>query len=81
MKCANCGKEMEQGGIRYGRDLLYYLPKNGALPFLGTKKELIKKGSIPLWRKRFSLGMSDEDWPEAYVCRDCKQVVIPYEEG
>ena len=80
MKCANCGREMEQGTIRYGNQC-YYAPKYGSLPFFGTRKELRKKDCIPLWRKYFTLGLNDEDWPEAFVCRACKQIVIPYEEG
>jgi len=80
MKCANCGAEMERGTLRYGRDTCYYMPWYGELPFFGTRKELKKKNCIPLWRKFWSLGLNNEDWPEAHVCRVCRQVVIPYEE-
>ena len=47
----------------------------------GYPEGTAQEGCDPDLAQVFSLGLNDEDWPEAYVCRECKQIVIPYEEG
>lgn len=73
--CPYCGKPLEEGIFR-SRGGNYYLPKDESAPFLYSKQAMIKKGAIQLLPDFVS---SAPQWPLAYVCRNCKKIILPYE--
>ena len=74
--CPYCGKPLEEGIFR-SRGGNYYLPKDESAPFLYSKQAMIKKGAIQLLPDFVS---SAPQWPLAYVCRNCKKIILPYEQ-
>ena len=70
MKCPTCGQEMEEGVVQSAREIYFTVEPN--LFFFRVKKE---KGDILL---------SSHNWTRptciAYLCRNCKKVVINYAE-
>lgn len=75
-KCPYCGNELEEGSLR-SRGGNYFLPAEERVPILFTKKAMKNKKAIILTPD--FLSVSTADWPQAYTCRDCKKIIIPYE--
>ena len=72
MICPNCNQEMEKGYIQC-RDGIYWTPKKqlvAALSSLGI-------GAIKIGQDR---GLSSNSIAEAYHCKNCKKVIIDYNE-
>jgi len=73
--CPYCGKPLEEGTFR-SRGGNYYLPKDESAPLLYSKQAMSKKGAIPLLPDFLS---STPQWPIAYLCRNCKRIILPYD--
>lgn len=69
MNCQKCGKELEKGRINSAREVIYTRK---------LKKMFIEPSKIG----DISLTTHNMTGPrcEAYVCRDCHWVIVPYEE-
>lgn len=69
MNCPKCGKEMEKGWINSAREVIYtQVPKRMMI----TATQI---GDISLTTHNMTGARC-----EAYVCRDCHWVVVPYED-
>ena len=79
MNCPNCGREMQKGMLR-SRGCNYFLPEGEKIPWVYTKKNIEARGGIVLPPDPYTLDFSVGDFPEAYVCRDCRQIILRYEE-
>lgn len=73
--CPWCGHELEEGTFR-SRGCNFFLPINKKLPLLYTAKSMAKKNAVPLPPSL----VGDPVWPTAFICRNCKKIIIPYEE-
>ncbi len=69
MNCPKCGKKMEKGWINSAREVIYTQ---------ALKKMFITASKIG----DISLTTHNMTGPrcEAYVCRECHWVIVPYEE-
>ncbi|MGI6142128.1 MAG: PF20097 family protein [Caldicoprobacterales bacterium] len=72
--CPWCNEQLELGVFR-SRGGNYFLPLGESVPITYSKSAMSKKRAIPLPPSSLSL---PPDWPEAYVCRRCKKIIIPY---
>ncbi|WP_081460100.1 PF20097 family protein [Tepidanaerobacter acetatoxydans] len=74
--CPYCGNPLEEGTLR-SRGGNFYLPAGESVPILYSKQAMNKKGAIRLAPNFLSLA---PQWPHAYVCRNCKIIIILYED-
>ena len=70
MKCPYCGNEMEQGFIQSPQEISW--KKGDKRPLLG--RALFHEGSVILSELSFMKGSA----VTAFLCRDCKKVIIDY---
>lgn len=70
MTCPYCGKEMEKGVIQSPHEINWKKKK----AFIG--RAMFHKGSIVLSELSYLSGSA----VIAYLCRDCKKIVIDYSE-
>ena len=70
MKCPYCGNEMEQGFIQSPQEISW--KKGDKRPFLGRAQ--FHEGSVILSELSFMKGSA----VTAFLCRDCKKVIIDY---
>ena len=75
-KCPNYGGEIEKGTFR-SRGGNFFLPEGEKTPIWYTEKSMKKRNAIYL--PPYFLSSPPIQWPEAYVCRNCKIVIFPYE--
>ena len=75
-KCLYCGGNIEEGTFRSGGGN-YFLPKGEKPPSLYSKSAMSKKRAVLLPPEIFSVG--NHQWPAAFLCRNCKIIIIPYE--
>ncbi len=76
MNCPYCNKEMEKGYISDSRRYrMLWLPE-GTNFFLNTKKSITKHNGIILCE----LPWLEWEAPVAYACKECKKVIIEYED-
>ncbi len=66
MKCPCCGDEMEKGYLQAGQILLWARKKH--------KISLLPRDGDVLIDKNYWSGVS----PEAYICKQCKKLVVDY---
>nr|WP_326185720.1 PF20097 family protein [uncultured Oscillibacter sp.] len=78
MKCPVCGKEMERGKVAtdYSHGL-FFLPPDGEIGFYPTEKKIEKRGGIVL-DAPFGWNLPNEMEIPAYVCRECRKIVMEY---
>ncbi len=74
--CPYCGNLLEEGEIK-NRGFGYYLPKDSSPPRWYSKRAMDKKGAIMLPPDPISV---PPVFPKALVCRNCKMILIPYDE-
>jgi len=79
MNCPKCGKEMQKGRLR-SRGCNYFLPDGMKAPWVYTKRTLEQHNAIMLPPNPYTLDFSVGDWPEAYACRACRMIIMPYGE-
>lgn len=81
MNCPYCGTEMEKGTL-HSRGGNYFLPdgkKESKIVFY-TKHYIEKAGAIALPPDPYGGLFDPVEWPTAYCCRECKKIVIEYED-
>lgn len=71
MNCPYCGKEMEKGVIQSPHEISWKKKKS----FFG--RAMFHEGSVVLSELSFMSGSA----VIAYLCRDCKKIVIDYSEN
>lgn len=78
MICPYCGKEMEKGTL-HSRGGNYFLPDGESSPIstLPGKRYFQKSNAISLPPGLWELSPT---WPVAYCCRDCKKIIIEYQQ-
>ena len=76
MKCPLCGNEMEFGKLR-SKGGVFFLPDGEKTPNLYTQKEMAKHRAVAF--PPFMLGAFPE-YPDAYMCRDCKKLIMDLSE-
>lgn len=76
MKCPLCGTEMESGKLR-SKGGVFFLPDGEKTPKLYTHREMEKHRAISF--PPFVLDVFPE-YPSAYVCRECKKLIIDFVE-
>lgn len=73
MNCPYCGKEMEEGLIQSPQEISW---------IAGTKKTLLGRAKFHADSVILSeLSMLNGSAVAAYLCRDCKKIVIDYADG
>ena len=72
MKCPLCGNEMELGKLR-SKGGVFFLPDGEKMPKLYTQKEMAKHRAVSF--PPFVLNVLPE-YPSAYVCRECKKLIM-----
>ena len=77
MRCPICDKEMEIGKLR-SRGGVYFLPDGEKSPMLYTRKAMSKHRAILL--PPFVSFAASPEYPNAYVCRQCKKLIMDIEE-
>ena len=78
--CPYCGGQMEIGKL-YSRGSNYYLPDGQKLPAWYSARALKKRNAIPLPPDPLGIQKpADVEWPVTFACRNCKFLLIPYEE-
>lgn len=80
MNCPACGKEMERGKIVTEHSIgLFFLPPGGETALLfQTRKNIEKQGGIVLdGPYNWDLPGNETAIP-AYVCRECRKIVMEY---
>ena len=75
--CPYCEKEMEKG-LFMSRGANYFLPDGEKTPATNLEGSIRKRNGIPLPPDLFAIGRPE--WPQAYVCRSCKVIIMPYTE-
>lgn len=75
-KCPYCSNELEKGSFR-SRGGNYFLPDGEKNPAFFSEKAFKKCRAIPLPPDFISYGQPQ--YPLAYVCRNCKKIIISYE--
>lgn len=75
-KCPYCGDDIEKGAFR-SRGGNYFLPDGEKTPSLYSEKAMAKRRAVSLPPDFLSLGTPQ--WPNAFLCRNCKIMIIPYE--
>lgn len=74
--CPYCGGALEKGALR-SRGGVFFLPENSKVPAFYTEGAMRKASAIPF--PPFPLEMQI-CFPDAYVCRTCRMVVMAYQE-
>lgn len=74
MECPYCGDVLERGTLR-SRGGNYFSPQGNKVPILDTKNAMKQSGAIPLPPSAMQL---KPDYPTAYACRTCCNIIIPY---
>ena len=77
MTCPYCGKEMIKGTVRHN-GCSYFLPDGEKRPAFYTAAALKKRNAVALGPNPYRLDYND--WPEAYICEECKKIILPYNE-
>ena len=72
-KCPWCNQDLEHGTFR-SRGGNYFLPDGNKTPNFFTIQSMKRKNAIML--PPYPIG--DASMPEAYVCRGCQKIIIPY---
>ncbi len=76
MRCPICEKEMKIGKL-HSRGGVYFLPVGEKTPTLYTRKAMSKHRAILL--PPFVSFASSPEYPNAYVCRQCKKLMMDIE--
>ena len=71
-KCPYCGNNLEHGSFR-SKGGNFFLPKGEKAPFLYSENSMTKRNAILL-----PPDILYGNYPDAYVCRTCKIIIIPY---
>lgn len=71
MECPYCHSGMECGEF-HSKGGVYFLPDGERMPSLYTEKEMKKRNAIAF--PPYILG--DKTFPKAYVCRNCKKLIM-----
>lgn len=74
MKCPYCNNEMEIGKLR-SKGGVFFLPDGEKMPKLYTQNEMAKHRAVSF--PPFVLDVFPE-YPSAYVCRECKKLIIDF---
>ena len=77
MNCPYCDREMESGKLK-SKGGVYFLPEGEKNPMLYTRGEMSKHRAISF--PPFVLDMFPE-YPTAFVCRDCKKLILDISDG
>ncbi|HIT33007.1 MAG TPA: hypothetical protein IAC31_00030 [Candidatus Faecousia intestinigallinarum] len=77
VRCIWCGREMERGTLVNQCARAIFLPTGTSIPRFYTQKALDKRNCIPLTPLN-EAPHAPEEFPTAYVCRNCRKIVIPY---
>lgn len=72
--CPWCGQEMEEGTLR-SKGGNYFLPINENMPWTYSAKSMAKKNAVSLPPDILDDPLT---WPAAFICRNCKKIIIPY---
>lgn len=79
--CPYCGNVLEKGTFR-SRGSNYFLPADEKAPICYIQKAMDKKRAIMLPPDPLEVRLpNDISWSEAYVCRICKIIIVPYEQS
>ncbi|WP_363320981.1 PF20097 family protein [Mahella sp.] len=73
--CPYCGCRMEEGTFRR-RGGNYSLPIGQKAPLAYSQSSFEGRGAIMLPPDAFST--KPPTWPKAYVCRNCKKIILSY---
>jgi hypothetical protein len=73
--CPWCGGDLESGTFR-SRGGNYFLPEGEKMPLTYSYASMEKRNAVKL--PPFFLSFPPDDWPKAYVCRNCRKIIIPY---
>ena len=76
--CPWCGAEMEAGTWR-SRGSNFFQPDSKEPASLYTESQILKHGGIPLPPSPYQTAFQSE-WPKGFICRQCRKIVISYEE-
>lgn len=76
MKCPYCGNDMEIGKLR-SKGGVFFLPDGERTPKLYTQKEMARHRAVSF--PPFVLDFFP-DYPNAYVCRSCKKLIMDFVE-
>lgn len=79
MECPWCGRQLEAGTFE-SRGSNYFHPQNSPRPKWYTEKymEKCKCIMLPPSPHNFSPRLKEEDLLKAFLCRNCKKIIIPY---
>ncbi len=76
--CPWCSEPLEAGTFR-SRGGNYFLPEGERTPLLYTKSSMNKRRAVPVEPFLFASALpASGASPEAYVCRRCHKIIIPY---
>lgn len=78
-KCPACGGAMDKGAFISGGSN-YFLPAGEKRLPLYNPYKIKKLGGIPLPPDPWGSGLK-VTFPAAWVCRNCRQITIPYDEN
>ena len=74
MNCPYCNNEMEIGKLR-SKGGVFFLPDGEKMPKLYTQNEMAKHRAVSF--PPFVLDVFPE-YPSAYVCRECKKLIMDF---
>ena len=75
VRCIWCGGEMERGSLICHRT--FFLTAGETIPRFDTAGSVEKRNGFHLVPQNV-VPIKPEEFPTAYVCRNCRKIVIPY---
>ena len=78
MNCPVCGKEMEPGALNTLATWDFFLPAGAPIPKWHLTKHIEGRGGI-VFQDVYTSPKDAGSWERsAWVCRDCKKIVMEY---
>ena len=76
MNCPYCNGELEKGSLR-SRGGEYFLPDGAKQPTWFTRESMEQARAV---RLAWNPVLTYQEWPEAYCCRQCRKLIVPFPE-
>ena len=76
MNCPYCGGTLEKGTL-HSRGGEFFLPDGAKLPAWFTRESMEKVVAVGL---AWNPALTRREWPEAYCCRPCRRLIVPFPE-